>query len=68
MRLPRPLLYPGSKPPSLLLSVGALLLTTLVVRTLRRRKSRRAGVPSRDPITVGTWSTPRAQAAARCPR
>ena len=62
MRLPRPRIVPDSKSPLVLLGVGAVLLTLFVVRAVRRGK-RRAVKPSRGAIVVGSWSTPRAQAA-----
>jgi len=59
MRVPHSLIVPDSKPPMLLMSLGATLLAGLVIRALRRRHRRAAasvvnstGRPVRQPSSA----------------
>jgi len=71
MPVPRCLIVPDSRPPSvLLLGAGALLLAGLVIRTLRRRRSRTCSPSSRrsssqGAIVLGSWRPVAAEASER---
>jgi hypothetical protein len=59
MRVPHSLIVPDSKPPMLLMSLGATLLAGLVIRALRRRHRRASssvvngtGRPVRQPSSA----------------
>jgi hypothetical protein len=70
MPIPRSLIVPDPRPPSvLLLGAGALLLAGLVIRTLRRRKGRASSQGSRrgsgqSAIVLGSWRPVAAEASA----
>jgi len=81
MRVPHSLIVPDSKPPVLLMSLGATLLAGVIIRALRRRHRRAAasvvtstGRPVRQPSSAR--AKPRTQAllessvgaASRAPR
>jgi hypothetical protein len=57
------MIVPDSKPPVLLLSLGAALLSTLIIRALRRRERRRA--PARGAEVTSTGRTVKPPASAR---
>jgi hypothetical protein len=63
MRVPHSLIVPDSKPPVLLMSLGATLLAGLIIRALRRRHHRRASSSVVDSTgrTVRQPSTARAK-------
>jgi hypothetical protein len=57
MRVPHSLIVPDSKPPVLLIGLGASLLAGIIIRALRRRHRRAAS--SRDAVINGTAKTVR---------
>jgi hypothetical protein len=63
MRAPHSLIVPDSKPPVLLIGLGASLLAGIIIRALRRRHRRAAS--SRDAVNNGTGKTVRQPSSAR---
>jgi hypothetical protein len=63
MRVPGSLIVPDSKPPVLLMSLGATLLAGLLLRALRRRHRR--ATPARDATVTSTGRTVKQPASAR---
>ena len=63
MRVPHSLIVPDSKPPVLLIGLGASLLAGIIIRALRRRHRRAAS--SRDAVINGTGKTVRQPSSAR---
>jgi hypothetical protein len=63
MRVPGPLIVPDSKPPVLLLSLGATLLAGIILRALRRHHRRARS--SRDAVVNSTGQTVKQPASAR---
>ena len=63
MRVPHSLIVPDSKPPVLLISLGASLLAGLIIRALRRRHRRASS--SRDAVINSTGKTVRPSSSAR---
>ncbi len=63
MRVPHSLIVPDSKPPVLLIGLGASLLAGIIIRALRRRHRRAAS--SRDAVINSTGKTVRQPSSAR---
>ncbi|HYH97788.1 hypothetical protein [Hyalangium sp.] len=63
MRVPHSLIVPDSKPPLLLMGLGATLLAGVIIRALRRRQARTA--PARDSVVNSTGKTVRQSSSTR---
>jgi hypothetical protein len=63
MRVPHSLIVPDSKPPIMLIGLGASLLAGIIIRALRRRHRRAAS--SRDAVINSTGKTVRQPSSAR---
>jgi hypothetical protein len=63
MSVPHPLIVPDSKPPMLLIGLGASLLAGIIIRALRRRHGRAAS--SRGTVINSTGKTVRTPPSAR---
>jgi hypothetical protein len=63
MRVPHSLIVPDSKPPMMLIGLGASLLAGIIIRALRRRHRRAAS--SRDAVVDSTGKTVRRPSSAR---
>jgi hypothetical protein len=63
MRVPHSLIVPDSRPPVLLIGLGASLLASVIIRALRRRHRR--AVSSRGAVINSTGRTVRQPSSAR---
>ncbi len=63
MSVPHPLIVPDSKPPMLLIGLGASLLAGIIIRALRRRQAR--ATSSRGTVINSTGRTVRTPSSAR---